>query len=140
MGPRPQALSVGGRIARPVARIFYLAFDGGDQTPLVKKLRAEGHRVAWAAPKYPDFDHLLKQQAPPPELFLADASKQASHVRESLNYIRSLKAHKATPIVVYNVRSEDRARTLERVPGAVVVEGPTVLPELERVLGAPRPL
>jgi hypothetical protein len=104
-----------------MARIFFMAFDKAGQTPLIKKLRAAGHRVAITEPKYPAFHELLKQQSPPPEVFVVDCSIQPSHARESSNYIRGLKAHKATPFVLYNVRKEDEAQTLAKVPGATVI-------------------
>lgn len=104
-----------------MARIFFMAFEAAGQTPLVKKLRGAGHRLAITEPKYPAFYELLKQQQPPPELFIVDASKFSSHARESSNYVRSLKSFKETPFILYNVKKEDEAKTKERVPGAVVL-------------------
>lgn len=114
-----------------------MAFEAAGQSPLVKRLRAAGHKVAQSEPKYPAFYDLLKQQAPPPDVFLVDCSHKPSHAFESCNYVRSLKAHKTTPILLYNVRKEDEARARERVPGATLLANDKVEPNLGAVGGAP---
>lgn len=114
-----------------MARIFFMAFDSAGQTPLIKKLRNAGHKVAITEPKYPAFYDLLKQQNPPPEVFVVDCSKQASHARESCNYVRSLKTYKETPILLYNVRKEDEARTREKVTNPVILFDDRVEKQLE---------
>ena len=115
-----------------MARIFFMAFESAGQYPLVKQLRNLGHKIILTEPRYPAFYELLKQQVPPPDLFMCDASVQPSHARECGNYIRALKNHKQTPFIVYNVRPEDEARTLERIPGATLVAGPDPVPALEK--------
>lgn len=117
-----------------MARIFFMAFDSAGQTPLIKKLRAAGHKVAVTEPKYPAFHELLKQQQPPPELFVVDCSKLASHARESSNFIRSLRAHRETSFLLYNVKPEDEAKTRERVPGAVLAFDDRLDEPLRRLL------
>lgn len=114
-----------------MARIFFMAFDSAGQTPLIKKLRNAGHKVAITEPKYPAFYDLLKQQNPPPEAFVVDCSKQASHARESCNYVRSLKTYKETPIVLYNVKKEDEAKTREKVANPVILLDDRVEKQLE---------
>jgi hypothetical protein len=104
-----------------MARIFFMAFEASGQTPLVKKLRGAGHRIAQTEPRYPAFYDLLKQQIPAPEVFIVDCSRQSSHARESSNYAWSLKAHRATPFILYNVKKEDEARTREKVPTATIL-------------------
>lgn len=117
-----------------------MAFDRAGQTPLVKKLRHAGHKVAVAEPKYPDFYNLVKQQSPPPEVFVVDCSLQASHARESSNYLRSLQAHKQTPFLLYNVKKDDEAKTLEKVPGARIVSNDQVEQALQALgFAAPAP-
>ncbi len=114
-----------------MARIFIMAFDSAGQTPLIKKLRNAGHKVAITEPKYPAFHDLLKQQNPGPEVFVVDCSKQASHARESCSYVRSLKAYKETPMVLYNVKKEDEARTREKVTNPVILFDDRVEKQLE---------
>jgi hypothetical protein len=112
-----------------MARIFFMAFEAAGQTPLVKKLRAV-HRLAQTEPRYPAFYDLLKQQAPTPDAIVVDCSHKAHHALESCNYIRSLKAYKTTPIVLYNVRKEDEAKARERVPNALVLSDDKVEKQL----------
>lgn len=109
-----------------------MAFEAAGQTPLIKKLRSV-HRLAQTEPRYPAFHDLLKQQVPPPDVFVVDCSQKASHAFESCNYVRSLKAYKATPIVLYNVRKEDDARARERVPGAIVLNDDKVERQIEQL-------
>lgn len=114
-----------------MARIFFMAFEKAGQTPLVKKLRGAGHKLAITEPKYPAFYDLLKQQTPPPELFVVDCSTLASHARETCNYVRSLKSYKETPIVLYNVKKEDEPKSREKVPNAFVLFDDKVEKQLE---------
>lgn len=120
-----------------MARLFFMAFDSAGQTSLVKKLRAAGHKLAIAQPRYPEFYELLKQQAPPPEAIIVDCSHLASHARESSNYIRSLKSFKDTPLILYNVKKEDEARTRERVPNAFLLPNDKVEAQLAEIGLAP---
>jgi hypothetical protein len=113
-----------------VARVFFMAFDAAGQTTLVKKLRAAGHRLAVTEPRYPQFYELLKQQAPPPEVFVVDCSTMPSHARESSNYVRGLKAYKEIPFVLYNVKKEDEEKTKAKVPGATILLNDKVEPQL----------
>ena len=114
-----------------MARIFFMAFESAGQTPLIKKLRGAGHKLAITEPKYPAFYDLLKQQAPGPDLFIVDCSKQPSHARESCNYVRSLKSYKETPIVLYNVKKEDETKSREKVPNAILLFDDRVEKQLE---------
>lgn len=114
-----------------MARIFFMAFDSAGQTPLIKKLRGAGHKLAITEPKYPAFYDLLKQQAPPPEIILVDCSKSASHARESCNYIRSLKSYKETPLVLYNVKKEDESKVREKVSNPIMLFDDKVERQLE---------
>jgi hypothetical protein len=118
-----------------MARLFVLAFNESEAYVLVKKLRNFGHKVAVAEPKAPEFVTLLKQQVQPIETFVGDCSRQPSHVREAGNYIRSLKAYRDTPFLLYHVKPEDDARTLERVPGARLLRTEAEL--LKALPGAP---
>lgn len=111
-----------------MARIFFLAFESAGQLPLVKRLRAAGHRLVVAEPRYPEFYALLKQQAQPPELFVCDCSRLPSHARETANYIRGLKPHRDTPFILYNVKPEDEAKALEKVPRARLVSDDDLVP------------
>lgn len=120
-----------------MARIFFMAFDSAGQTPLIKKLRGAGHKLAITEPKYPAFYELLKQQAPPPDVFVVDCSKQSSHARESSNYVRGMKAYKETPFILYNVKKEDEARTREKVPNATMLFNDAVEKQLEAMGLAP---
>jgi hypothetical protein len=104
-----------------LARLFFMAFEAAGQTPVVKRLRQAGHRLAHTEPKYPAFYDLLKQQAPPPDAFVVDCSLKAHHALESCNYVRSLKAYKTTPIVLYNVKKDDEAKARDRVAGAILL-------------------
>ena len=113
-----------------MARLFFMAFETAGQTPVVKKLRAGGHRIAHTEPKYPAFYDLLKQQAPPPDAFVVDCSQKAHHALESCNYIRSLKAYKTTPILLYNVKKEDETKARDRVPNAIVLHDDKVEKQL----------
>lgn len=114
-----------------MARIFFMAFDSAGQTPLIKKLRAAGHKLAITEPTYPSFYDLLKQQVPPPELIVVDCSKSASHARESCNYIRSLKAFKETPLVLYNVKKDDEPKVREKIPNPIILFDDQVEKRLE---------
>lgn len=114
-----------------MARIFFMAFDSADQTPLIKKLRYSGHKVALTEPRYPGFYELLKQQSPAPDVFIVDCSKLPSHARESSNYVRSLRAYKETPFILYNVKKEDEAKAREKVPNAVILFDDRVERQLE---------
>jgi CheY-like chemotaxis protein len=116
-----------------MTRIFFLAFDSAGQTPLIKKLRNAGHKVVVAQPRYPEFQEMLKQQQPPPEVVLADCSTTPSHTRETCNYIQASKAFQAIPIVMFNVKKEDEARTRERVPKAILLFNDKVDPELSKI-------
>lgn len=120
-----------------MARIFFMAFDAAGQTTLAKKLRAAGHKLAIAQPRYPEFYELLKQQAPPPEAILVDCSHLASHARESSNYIRSLKLYKQTPLILFNVRREDEAKTRDRVADAILIPDDRVEAQLASLGLAP---
>lgn len=117
-----------------MARIFFMAFEAAGQYPLVKRLRNLGHKIILTEPRYPAFYDLLKQQVPAPELFVCDASIQPSHARECGNYIRSLKSHKQTPFILYNVRAADEATTKERVPNAVIVNGDDPLAAIDEAV------
>lgn len=122
-----------------MARLFFMAFDSAGQMNLVKKLRASGHRLAIAQPRYPEFYELLKQQSPAPEAIIVDCSHLASHARESSNYIRGLKTYKETPLILYNVRKEDELRTRERVPNAIILPNDQVEKQLAALGFLPTP-
>lgn len=104
-----------------MARIFFMAFEKAGQTALVKKLRNSGHKLAITEPHYPEFYHLVKQQSPTPDVFVIDCSTQASHARESCNYLKTLKAYRDVPFLLYNVKKDDEAATLAKVPGAQII-------------------
>lgn len=104
-----------------MARIFFMAFDQAGQTPLVKKLRNAGHKLAIAEPRYPGFYDLVKQQDPPPQVFVVECGTLASHARESCNYLKGLKSYKDVPFLLYNVKKEDEAKTIAKVPGATLL-------------------
>lgn len=116
-----------------MARIFFMAFDRANQTALAKKLRAAGHRLSQAEPRYPEFYELLKQQQPPPEVFVVDCSMMPSHARESCNYLKSLKTYRDLPFLLYNVKKEDEVKAREKVPGAVILFNDAVDGELHRL-------
>lgn len=122
-----------------MARIFFMAFEKANQTPLAKKLRSAGHRLAQAEPRFPEFYELLKQQQPHPEVFVVDCSMMPSHARESSNYVKSLKAYRDVPVLLYNVKKEDEAKTREKVPGARILFGDSVEKELEKLGFGPKP-
>jgi response regulator RpfG family c-di-GMP phosphodiesterase len=126
-----------------MARIFFLAFNSADPMPLIKKLRNLGHKLIVAEPRYPEFDQILKQQAQPPEIVVCDMSKLASHARETCNYLRGLRSLREAPFLLYNVKPEDEAKTLDRVPGAALLKDDDVVPAIEAALsrrpGAPKP-
>ena len=124
-----------------MARIFFMAFEAAGQYILIKKLRNMGHKLIVTEPRYPGFYDLLKQQVQPPEVVVCDASRLPSQAREACNYIRSLKAYRETPILLYNVRPEDGAKSLEQVPGALLINDDGVEATLEKVLrqATPKP-
>lgn len=113
-----------------MARIFFLAFDAAGQSTLMKKLRNAGHRLAISEPRYPAYLELVKQQVPPPEVFVVDCSYLPSHAREASGYLKGLKAFKDTPFILYNVRKEDEAKTNEKVPNVRIAAATQVEKEL----------
>jgi len=119
-----------------MARIFFLAFNSADPTPLIKKLRNLGHRLIVAEPRYPEFDQILRQQAQPPDVVVCDASKFPSQARETCNYLRGLKATRAVPFILYNVKPEDEEKTRARVAGAVLLRDDDILPAIDAALAA----
>ena len=122
-----------------MARIFFMAFDEAGQSTLQKRLRASGHKLAITPPRWPAFFELLKQQDPVPDVFLVDCSRLASHAREACNYLKGLKAYKDRPFVLYNVKKEDQAKTLEKVPDAILVFSDAVEKQLAAMGLAPPP-
>lgn len=120
-----------------MARLFLMMSESAAPGTLIKQLRAAGHRLIVAEPRYPDFFNLLRQQTEAPELFVVDCSRLANHARESANYVRGLRAHQSTPFILFNVRLEDEGKCREKVPGAVLVRDGNVLPAVEAVLRNP---
>jgi len=116
-----------------MARVFFLAFNDADPVPLIKAMRAAGHKLVVAQPKHPEFTDLLRQQLQPPEVFVADLGKRPSHALEALAYIRGLKAHASTPFLLYNVRPEDEARAAQKVPGARLSASAEILPIVQEM-------
>lgn len=115
-----------------MARVFLMVFESTGPSTLIKKIRNAGHKVAVAEPRYPAFYALLKQQSTPPEIFVVDCSRLPSHARESCNYIQTLQAYRDARFLLYNVKPEDEAKTLQRVRGARLLRDDDVLPTLER--------
>lgn len=119
-----------------MARVFFMAFNDADQVPLIKALRAAGHKLVVAQPKAPEFTDLLRQQLQPPEIVVADMSKRPSQALEAIAYVRGLRAQQTTPFLLYNVKPEDQGRAGQRIAGARLLADGEVLPVLQEILAA----
>ena len=120
-----------------MGHVFLLAFDSEGAYQLGKQLRILGHRVTQTPPKAPDFLDLLKQQRIPPDVFVGDCGQRPNLVRESCAYIRGMKAYATTPFLLLNVRPEEQAAAVAKVPGAETVAGDKALEHVKVLLAKP---
>lgn len=117
-----------------MGHVFLLAFDSEGAYQLGKQLRILGHRVTQTPPKAPEYIDLLKQQRTPPDVFVGDCGQRPNLVRESCAFIRGMKAYAVTPFLLLNVKPEEQAAALAKVPGAETLPGDKALERVKALL------
>jgi PleD family two-component response regulator len=125
------------RNAARMAQVLMLQFDTDPAcAERCELLRAAGFEVAQAEPRWPEFFDAVAAYRP--SVIVIAASRIPTHALEAARYLGEGFATRDIPVILVDVRPEDRERAARSAPRARIVERGDLVPAVKAALGPVR--